>query len=439
MSSTHQQSSQAFRPTPIEYCESSALRGERHRRCRRALVLLAPALSLVAACSGSAAAPEVMQAATLPEPTTPSGAVGAVGTGTGTTEPTPSNTTTAQANRPGDSALAGSDATAPPVGGSGTAGETAASADAAAVSGPVAGAAGAPAATSGRADGLATAGSVGGDPATSAATGVLPPVVDPGEPGSFTPVWEEGAGPGGNYTTIVPMELAQSEIKHPILIWGPGAGAYPEIYKSLLDHIASHGFVIVSYNTTPQGPELNEGIDWIEAESQREDSPFFNKVDTTKIAMGGQSAGSLATFQAGGDERLTTTLHINGGTFDGNVSRLIKPALFICGDDPAVSGGDGTWESDLARPNCDRDFENIDIPVWYGVVVGSSHTTVIDNPQSGMPTGSPEIKKAYLSADAAWLRWQLAGDETMKELFVGASCGYCTQTSTWLVQQKGLE
>jgi hypothetical protein len=262
--------------------------------------------------------------------------------------------------------------------------------------------------------------------------------MDPGEPGRFTPEWKADVGPGSNYTTITPKELAQSEIKHPILIWGPGAGAYPEIYKSLLDHIASHGFVIVSYNTTPQGPELNEGIDWIEAESKREGSPFFNKVDTTKIAMGGQSAGSLATFQAGGDKRLTTTLHINGGTFDGNVSRLIKPALFICGDDPAVTGGDGTWESDLARPNCDRDFESIKIPVWYGVVVGSSHTTVIDNPQSGMPMGSPEIKKAYLAADAAWLRWQLAGDETMKELFVGPDCGYCTQSATWLVKQKGL-
>jgi len=285
--------------------------------------------------------------------------------------------------------------------------------------------------------GNAAAGSGGALP--SAATGTLPAIEDPAKPGQFTPVWEEGKGPGSNYTTITPKELAQSELKHPILIWGPGAGAYPEIYKSLLDHIATHGFVIVSYNTTPQGPELNEGIDWILEESKREGSPFYNRLDTDKIAMGGQSAGSLATFQAGGDERLTTTLHINGGTFDGNVSQLKKPALFICGDDPAVSGGDGTWESDLARPNCDRDFETIDIPVWYGVVVGSSHTTVIDNSMSGMPAGAPEIKQAYLAANAAWLRWQLAGDETMKAFFVGSDCTYCKDKATWLVQQKKLQ
>lgn len=285
--------------------------------------------------------------------------------------------------------------------------------------------------------GNAAAGSGGRVP--SAATGTLPAIEDPAKPGQFTAVWEEGKGPGSNYTTITPKELAQSERKHPILIWGPGAGAYPEIYKSLLDHIATHGFVIVSYNTTPQGPELNEGIDWILEESKRDGSPFYNKLDTAKIAMGGQSAGSLATFQAGGDERLTTTLHINGGTFDGNVSELKRPALFICGDDPAVSGGDGTWESDLARPNCDRDFETIDIPVWYGIVVGSSHTTVIDNPMSGRPTGAQEIKQAYLAANAAWLRWQLAGDETMKAFFVGSDCTYCKDKATWLVQQKKLQ
>ena len=40
----------------------------------------------------------------------------------------------------------------------------------------------------------------------------------------------------------------------------------------------------------------------------------------------------------------------------------------MCGDDPSVTGGDGTYDSDLARPNCDADFMNAMVPVWYGVV-----------------------------------------------------------------------
>jgi hypothetical protein len=142
--------------------------------------------------------------------------------------------------------------------------------------------------------------------------------------------------------------------------------------------------------------------------------------------------------RANADSVAFLPLHLNGGTFDGDVSKLKKPALFICGDDPAVTGGDGTWESDLARANCDRDFMSIDIPVWYGIVIGSSHTTVIDNPMSGMAAGNAALKTAYLAADAAWLRWQLAGDESMKALFVGPDCGYCKQPQAWLVMQKGL-
>jgi dienelactone hydrolase len=259
-------------------------------------------------------------------------------------------------------------------------------------------------------------------------------------PGHFTPLETDNVGPNGDYTTIAPKELGEGEIKHPILVWGPGAGAWPGIYQTLLNHIASHGFVIVSYNSTPQGPELMTAIDWIVAESTRDGSPYFNKVDTTKIAAAGQSAGSLATFVVADDPRLTTTMHINGGTFDPHtdVMKLVKPALFVCGDDPAVTGGDGTAVSDLARPNCDYDFEHANAPVWYGDVIGASHTTVIDNPLSGTNAADDPLMKHFLAATAAWLRWQLAGDQVMKALFVGPSCGFCMETSAWKVQQKNL-
>jgi hypothetical protein len=205
--------------------------------------------------------------------------------------------------------------------------------------------------------------------------------------------------------------------------------------------MTARGFVVIAYNSTANGPELTEAMDWIITESKRDGSIYFNKVDTTKIAVGGQSAGSLGTFEVAGDPRLTTTLQINGGTFvpHTQVANLVKPALFICGDDPAVTGGDGTWESDMARPNCDYDFENAKAPVWYGVVIGSSHTAVIDNPANGASVADNPLGEWYLAATAAWLRWQLAGDQEMKKLFVGPNCGYCKQTSVWLVQQKNLK
>jgi hypothetical protein len=91
------------------------------------------------------------------------------------------------------------------------------------------------------------------------------------------------------------------------VIWGPGAGSTPQIYQTLLNHIASHGFVLVSYNSTPQGPELLTGADWIAGEAMKQDSPYLGKLDTAQIAVGGQSAGSLATFVVANDPRWKTT------------------------------------------------------------------------------------------------------------------------------------
>jgi len=275
---------------------------------------------------------------------------------------------------------------------------------------------------------------------SSVSTGVLPPITDPGATGPFAIAETDNVGPGNNYTVIAPMALGQNGVKNPILVWSPGAGANPAIYQTLLNHIASHGFVVVSYNSTAQGSDLTAAIDWITSQSTTQGSPYYGTVDTTKIAAGGQSAGSLATFQMANDPRLTTTVHINGGTFSPHtdVNNLVKPAEFLCGDDP--DGGDGLSVGDLARPNCDIDFMMAAAPVWYGVVIGSSHTTVIDDAySSGFGTSPTDpLKKQYLGATAAWLRWQLAGDQTMKAMFVGPNCGFCTQTSTWLVQQKML-
>ena len=268
-------------------------------------------------------------------------------------------------------------------------------------------------------------------------TGVLPPIMDPGEPGPFTPKETDNIGPDSNYTAIEPMELGQNEIKHPILVWSPGAGpAYPAIYQTLLNHIASHGFVI-SRTTHSAGSRA--------ANRDRLDHVRKHAAGQPVLRQGGhqQNRGRRTVGGFARDIRdrdgsaLTTTLHINGGTFDPHtdVMNLVKPALFICGDDPAVTGGDGTWESDLARPNCDIDFQMAMAPVWYGDVIGASHTTIIDDPTGGSAPDNP-LKKPFLAATVAWMRWLLAGDETMKSLFVGADCGFCKDTSTWTVQQK---
>jgi hypothetical protein len=263
-------------------------------------------------------------------------------------------------------------------------------------------------------------------------TGSLPAVMDPSVSGPFTPTTASNTGPNGNYMAFYPQAIGQNGVLSPIVIWGNGATVTsPTVYGTLLNHIASHGFAVLAYNTTPQGSDMTAAIDWMIAENSRQGSTFYGKLDTSKIAAMGHSAGSLAAFAIANDPRLTTTMHLDGGTMSPHTDEqnLVKPAAFICGD----SGGDGLVTGDVARPNCDSDFMMATTPVWYGDVIGASHLTV-----ATAAATDPKMQ-AFLAATAAWLRWQLASDQTMKPYFIPANtCTFCTQTSVWTVQEKNL-
>lgn len=263
--------------------------------------------------------------------------------------------------------------------------------------------------------------------AAAAATGSLPAVSDLEKPGPFTPMRADG--PSG-YVLVYPQELGKDGVKHPIVSWGPGATENASSFSMLLDHLASHGFAVISYDGTPEGQELITAIDWMVAENDRSGSMFYQKLDATKITAGGHSAGSLATFVVGADKRLTTTLHISGGTFDPHtdIKNLHAPALFICGE----PGGDGLLMGDVANPNCEIDFENATVPVFYGVTKGAAHMTPTD-------IGDSTIRAHQFGAIVGWLRWQLAADASTKPLFVGSACRLCQDAAWSSVKQKSLD
>ena len=56
-------------------------------------------------------------------------------------------------------------------------------------------------------------------------------------------------------------------------------------------------------------------------------SPLFQKLDTTKVCAAGHSQGSVTTFDFMPDDRVTTTIHISGGSFD---MMGPFPPSFIC-------------------------------------------------------------------------------------------------------------
>jgi hypothetical protein len=261
---------------------------------------------------------------------------------------------------------------------------------------------------------------------TGPVTGSFPAIGDPWMPGPFTVATLPGAGPSNNATVLYPSELGKDGLKHPIVIWDNGAGQTGlGIYQSILQHLASHGFAVyAAYSATDQGTEITQGIDWMIMQAGTSGSPFYQKLDIAKVATMGHSQGSIATFATAADKRITTTIHLSGGTNPdiaqghATLPNLHNPAAFICGE----VGGDGLVVGDAASEWCAYDFEHTDVPVFLAQITGASHITA-----PGMTLG----------ACASWLRWHLMGDTTQRAMFAGPDCTLCKRPN-WMCKEKGL-
>jgi len=223
--------------------------------------------------------------------------------------------------------------------------------------------------------------------------GKLPPVTSLSAKGPFNVTIDQRGG--GNTWIFHPTELGRGGVKHPVFVWGTGATSVPRQYTDHFNLIASHGFVVISPNTgSVNGNLLKNALNWIIAQNTAPGSKFNGKLDTTKIAMGGHSLGSVSTFDAEATEtRLTTTLHIAGGSFDGRGSSKVRtPTAYLCG----AAG-------DIALPQCKVDFQRVGSqPTFYSELQQTGH---IDAARKGLP------------AMVGWLRWHLAGETQWKKDF----------------------
>ena len=170
---------------------------------------------------------------------------------------------------------------------------------------------------------------------------------------------------------------------------------------------------MVSYNSTPDGPELNEAIDWIIEESETQGSQFFEKVDTTRIAATGYSRGGGGAMQVAQDARIGTTFLLASR---GNSGGLHGPLGGVFAEDDQFFDWDGvvTMINDSA------------VPAFGARAAGTNHNNVGFN--------SP-----YRMAYVAWLRWQFMGDPAGEDMFVGTSCGLCTNSQINAVVKKDID
>lgn len=234
-------------------------------------------------------------------------------------------------------------------------------------------------------------------------SGSLPPVASVERAGPFSVTTDQRGG--ANSWVFRPTELGKDGVRHPVFVFGNGATMTPGLYAPAMQLIASHGIIVVQPTNPFVTPsDLKTALDWILGENDRAGSIFQGKL-SGKAAMGGHSLGSLGTFDVEAKEtRLSTTVHVAGGSFDGLGSSKVKtPTAYICGA-PGASGNVLSPNADLAQPQCESDFARATQPTFYTSMRGVGHIPAVGR-------AAPAI--------VAWLRWHLAGETERKEMFTG--------------------
>jgi hypothetical protein len=178
--------------------------------------------------------------------------------------------------------------------------------------------------------------------------------------------------------------------------------------------------------------KMTAAIDWILAENKRSGSPYFNAIDTHRVAVAGFSCGGLIALKAGMDPRVSAVLIESSGILKtaptgamaassqmtalkkDDLAKLHTPVLYILGG-----------PEDIAEPNGLDDFAHIDkVPVFVADQPGAGHGGLISQPNS-------EGTKIELD----WLNWQLKHDPVAARTFTGPDCTLC-RDFRWQIHRK---
>jgi hypothetical protein len=257
------------------------------------------------------------------------------------------------------------------------------------------------------------------------------PTADPSAAGPYKVVTENDVGPEAGvaeddgtvprFTLFRPDTLSPGGLCHPVVTWGNGTGATPNLYRSLLSNLASHGFVVIGSNSENVGQgdpkPMLVGVTWVLEQNEDPSSVLYHHIDVTHIGATGHSQGAFATSSASGDSHITTNVPIEGAQVQRN---LHGPALFFCGGMDDVVGCDGAKSALNAITT---------LPAMYAEYLSVDH---------GSWLGRGNKPSVVESVVTAWMRVHLMADESLKPWFYGASCTLCTD-SGWVIEQKNMD
>lgn len=222
------------------------------------------------------------------------------------------------------------------------------------------------------------------------------------------------------YTVYRPANMA-SEERYPVIIWGNGACVPPEGYGGPLRYAASHGFIVVAPNSrwVNDSTPLLRSLDFIVTANGDPESPYYQRIDTTRVGVMGHAQGGIGASAAASDPRIQAVILFNSVDF------VEKPYLAITGD------------LDIGGPTVDALQTTVsEAPkaafLFYHMVPSSmssfpGHLTLITEPER------------VVEPIVGWWKYIFFDDESARALFVGPDCGFCSRDPEFTYGQNGLE
>ncbi len=282
----------------------------------------------------------------------------------------------------------------------------------------------------------------------SSCVGEALPAADPTRAGPFQVAADKNVGPLAGvvpdpiygdqqqrFNVYRPANLADSGYCHPVLIWANGYRDNPEQnppdcivdsganrwcgqYSPLLNHLASHGFVVVASlsTATAEGDPLPTiaGLDWILEQAEDPSSPYYNRLDTANMGQLGHSYGGMSTCMSASEPRYKALATICGTR---ELNGVHTPMLFFCG------GKDTTVDCAGVR---DTFLTVTDQPAFFLDELNADHGSWVYQGAGGVS----------LSSAAAWFRAHLMGDTESRKYFYGPNCTFCSDNRVQVEQNS---
>jgi hypothetical protein len=220
------------------------------------------------------------------------------------------------------------------------------------------------------------------------------------------------------YSVYRPAKWPSSPV--PVITWANGTCAQPEGYGALLRYVASYGYFVIAANTTQTGATNPDGsqpmlkaLDFAAAANKDPKSPYYQKLDLSKVGAMGHSQGGMATATASSDSRIKYVIDFNASD-----TGIAKPYLAISGASDITGFTVQSMTSAVDGANVPAAF------LYYNDPVGSSKDALKGHLVLML---TPERVTAQT---VAWWQMWFRDDAPSKADFVGSSCGFCDQSSS---------